>query len=117
MVPKKYIGEAFAVAGAFALLLLPLRDNLLMSIFQSRDLDRTLQLLQGRPVFFGPEAMGGGHLPGGLYYYLLAIPVALAGDWHGAWYLEILLSTMALAALWIFARHFFGGIAAILVAA
>lgn len=67
--------------------------------FQTRDLERARQVAQGALIFWGPEATGGGNLPGGLYYWMMAPALSLAGSWKGAWY--------AIAAIWAIARVLF----------
>lgn len=54
--------------------------------FQTRDLDRALQVASGKVILWGPELTGGGHLPGGLYYWLMAIPLIFDTTWVGPWY-------------------------------
>lgn len=61
-------------------------------VFQARDLHRARTVLEGIPIFFGPEVTGGGNLPGGFYYYLLAPALYLGGGgWMAAWKLMMLL--------------------------
>jgi hypothetical protein len=64
-------------------------------IFQSRDLERARNLLQGHLIFFGPEMTGGGYLPGPLYYYLLSIGMTFKANWIGAWYMQLTLAYLA----------------------
>lgn len=54
-------------------------------IFQERDILRAQELLNGFPIFFGPEMTGGGFLPGPFYYYLLTPPLWLGLGWEGVW--------------------------------
>jgi hypothetical protein len=70
------------------------------SIFQARDLARAEQVLQGHPIFFGPEATGGGNLPGGLYYWLLALPLATGYGWLAAWVTMAVVAGVMMALLW-----------------
>lgn len=71
-------------------------------IFQDRDLDRARQLAQGSLIFFGPEVLGGGNLPGGFYYFLLSIPYFLGLDWSACWQLMIILLSVGIGLAWIF---------------
>ncbi len=71
-------------------------------IFQDRDLDRARQLAQGSLIFFGPEVLGGGNLPGGFYYFLLSIPYFLGLDWSACWQLMIILLSAGIGLAWIF---------------
>lgn len=60
-------------------------------VFQSRDLARALELLQGHSIFFGPEMTGGGNLPGPAYYALLAGAFAIHPSWWSAWWAMLVL--------------------------
>ena len=53
--------------------------------FTERDIRRAEEVLRGKLIFFGPEATGGGNLPGGLFYYLLAIPLFFGFEGTGIW--------------------------------
>ncbi len=78
------------------------------SIFLARDLDRARLLSAGHLILFGPEASGGGHLPGSFYYFLLAAPLRLGFGWKATWQLQIAMMSGAYSALWIFFRRRFG---------
>ncbi len=73
-------------------------------VFQNRDMARAFELLNGTPIFFGPEMTGGGHLPGPLYYFLLAPPLALHPTWVAAWYMMMVLTGAGLVFGWSFMR-------------
>jgi hypothetical protein len=81
------LGWAFAAAVLFLLAVDFGRaySNTQIFIFQTRDLARAALVAAGQPIFYGPEVTGGGNLPGGFYYYLLALPLALVGGWEAAW--------------------------------
>lgn len=50
-------------------------------IYQGRDILRASDLaFNGNWFWYGPELLGGGYLPGGLYYALLAIPIWLTNN-------------------------------------
>jgi hypothetical protein len=83
-------------------------------IFQDRDLERAKQLAGGSLVFFGPEMLGGGNLPGGFYYYLLSIPYLLGLNWSACWYLMIILLSTGIGLAWIFIASMFGYFSAII---
>jgi hypothetical protein len=112
---KTALEFAFVALLAFVLFL-GFFDSTWPSIFQARDFRRTEELLRGHPIFFGPEQTGGGNLPGGFYYLLLAAPLALGG-WEAAWCWMVLLAALSAAVLWIFARKNFGLSCAVLVLA
>ncbi len=65
-------------------------------IFQARDLDRAMGLLRGTIPWFGPELSGGGHVPGGFYYWLLALPLSISSDWRGTWAWMVVLAALAM---------------------
>ena len=77
-------------------------------IFQDRDLERAKQLVKGSLIFFGPEVLGGGNLPGGFYYYILSIPYLLELDWSACWQLMIILLSAGIGLAWIFIVSTFG---------
>jgi len=68
--------------------------------FQGRDIERAMGVLQGRPIFFGPEASGGGNLPGGFYYLLLAVGLKLGGGWRGCLAMMHILGALSVAFTW-----------------
>lgn len=72
-----------------------LYDHSLLSIFQERDIGRALELSKGHMIFFGPEVIGGGHLPGPFYYMLLALPLSLGFGVTGCWYLMTAMASLA----------------------
>lgn len=72
-----------------------LYDHSLFSIFQERDIGRALELSKGHMIFFGPEVIGGGHLPGPFYYMLLALPLSLGFGATGCWYLMTAMASLA----------------------
>lgn len=95
--------ETSAVFLVFFLLTLSQRDYTFSQMYMARDLDRAFEVLNGKPIWFGPELSGGGHLPGGFFYYLLAFFVAFPGGWENA-FLGVSLLTGAAAAfgyLWL----------------
>ncbi len=73
-------------------------------VFQERDLTRAAALLNGSPIFFGPEMTGGGNLPGPLYYFLLALPMSMGGDWTSIWYYMIGLTAGGAVIGWSYVR-------------
>lgn len=81
-----------------------LKDDLWLSIFQTRDLARAQALLAGQTIFYGPEMTGGGNLPGPFYYVLLAAALAWRSDWLAAWSWLLILCGLGvgvtLAVLW-----------------
>src|SRR6185312_10215696 len=82
------------------------------NIFQERDLARAQQWVAGKPIFFGPELSGGGHLPGPFYYALLYLPLALGWGWQGAQNLMVALTALGAGSFWFFLRRNFGFTAA-----
>lgn len=84
------------------------RDHFTITIFQARDLARAEALAAGIPVFFGPEMSGGGLLPGGFYYALLAAPKLLGLDYQGLRIFQLVLLAVSVTLLWRFFRRHFG---------
>jgi hypothetical protein len=72
-----------------------LYSQTLFYVFQTRDLSRAREILQGKNYFFGPEMTGGGNLPGPLYYYLLSFALLFKNTWLSAWWLQLTLSLVA----------------------
>lgn len=89
------LGALFAMHLVFVVDLPQLMRSTLFYIFQTRDLERALALIEGRMIFFGPEMTGGGNLPGPFYYFLLASGLIFDPSWQSAWYLLILLGGAA----------------------
>lgn len=87
------------------------------TVFQQRDIARALHAAAGQPIFFGPEMSGGGLLPGGFYYYLLAIPAAIGGTVSAMRIFQLLLYALAVLACWSFARRKLGFYPALLALA
>lgn len=96
--------ESLAVSCAALWIFLNLWDASRLSVFQVRDLDRAMALAAGNSIFFGPETMGGGTLPGGFYYWLLSMPFRFGFDWTGAWFMMTGLAAASAGVLWAFAR-------------
>jgi hypothetical protein len=91
----------------FAALLFPLQailDVAKFTVFTTRDLDRAQLLAAGRLIFFGPEASGGGHLPGPFYYFLLAAPLKLGLGWKAIWQLQFAMTAAGVSLIWLFVR-------------
>ena len=82
--------EFILVALAAFLLFQPLWATARFTDFQARDLSRAEALLRGAWIFYGPVTTGGGNLPGGFYYSILALPLAMGLGWQGAFWLMIL---------------------------
>lgn len=81
-------------------------------IYESRDILRAQQVAAGNFIFYGPETSGGGFLPGGFYYYLTSIPLALGFSWHGIWWQMILLLGVGVAGIWAYFKKHLGWTAA-----
>lgn len=81
-------------------------------IFQARDMERARQILEGRLIFFGPEITGGGNLLGPLYYYLMALPLAIWNSWQSVWGWMMVLTAAGAAAGWLWLRARLGPAAA-----
>lgn len=101
--------ETALVGVIVAIYISGLCNEAVLFTFQARDLARALELLQGHPIFFGPEATSGGYLPGGFYYLLLAVPLALGLGWKGTWLLLAFFHGVTAAILWRFGRTVLGG--------
>lgn len=110
----RYVGEGILAALAVFLLWAALEPVVSVSLFQARDVARAAQLAAGHPIFFGPETQGGGHLPGGFFYAVLALPVLLGLGWSGQWFWMIALYAGAAGLSWAFYRKHLGRIAALI---
>lgn len=106
--------EALVIGSILFIVFQDLNDGIYFSIYQARDIDRAYAVAAGHSVLFGPEMSGGGHLPGGFYYGLLALALKLVGGWKSCWELAIFLLATSGAALWFFTRRFFGVLSACL---
>ena len=109
--------ECALVAMASFLLFQPLWAAARFTDFQARDLSRAQELLRGVWIFYGPETTGGGNLPGGFYYAILALPLALGLGWQGAFWLMILGISISAAMIWHFFRNRFSRTVALASAA
>lgn len=83
----------FFIANPFLLF-----NKTIFYIFQSRDIKRALEILQGHFVFFGPEMTGGGNLPGPLYYLVLSFALFFKANWISAWIMQLILSLVGVVA-------------------
>jgi hypothetical protein len=103
---RKNLLLALPLAVYFGLLLdLPyVLQRTVFYAFQSRDLGRALELLNGTPIFYGPEMTGGGNLPGPLYYLLLAPSLWFGATWENAWTEMIVLAAAAGTVAWLYFR-------------
>ncbi len=90
-----------------------LGDELKIEIYQARDLLRAFGITQGNHVYRGPELSGGGALPGPLYYWILALPMAVTGDLWSARFSLFALTAAAAALLWDFCDRLGGKWAAV----
>jgi hypothetical protein len=102
----KYFLFAAAAFGYFLYAVDPssLFEKTLTYIFQARDLARGEHFAAGFWIHYGPEMTGGGHLPGPLYYLLLAVPSALGGSWEWVWGAMIVFAGVGAVAGWQFLR-------------
>jgi hypothetical protein len=96
--------EALLIAVACAVFAQRILPDAGFSSFLGRDLDRAHLLLQGHPIFYGPELSGGGHLPGGFFYALISLPLALGLGWKGVFLLQSLLAGVSGGLIWFFLR-------------
>jgi hypothetical protein len=83
-------------------------------IYQARDLFRIDEIIQGTPIFYGPEMFGGGHLPGPFYYLMYLLPYHYGGieavaSWHYIYY------SIAVSVLCNFAYKRWGRISALII--
>jgi hypothetical protein len=83
-------------------------------VFQERDIQRAIELAHGKFIAYGPEVTGGGHLFGPFFYFLLAIPALAGSPWHGAWWLMVMLSSLASVLIWAFLKKNAGASSALL---
>src|SRR5437763_652159 len=70
------------------------------SIYQARDIQRALDLLNGHWIWYGPDLSGGGTLPGPFYYWLLALPLLIFGNWESLIWLNLTLASAAAVGFW-----------------
>ncbi|MBX3022928.1 MAG: hypothetical protein KF799_14735 [Bdellovibrionales bacterium] len=80
------------------------RDLVYFTIFQERDLERARLIAEGHWLFYGPEMVGGGHLPGPFYYFLMALPLRLGLGWNGCWALVAIIGALTFTLTWTFFR-------------
>lgn len=73
------------------------------NVFNQRDYLRIQDILNGHPVFYGPELSRNGHIPGAFYYYLLLIPYALAG-YMGPVFVMFFLLSLGFGFFWMICR-------------
>lgn len=78
-----------------------------LSIYQGRDIQRALDLLKQNWIWHGPELSGGGTLPGPFYYWLLALPLSLFGNWESLIWFNIFLASVAAVGFWRFGSMYF----------
>lgn len=101
--PRRLIEFAIASIIAFSLLI-PIYKIGHLQTYQARDLLRAQEVLRGNLIFFGPEASGGGYLPGGAYYYFLAALLSVGLHWEGIFYAMLFLHALGIGFLWTFFR-------------
>jgi hypothetical protein len=103
---RKNLILALPLIGYFALLAdLPyVLQRTVFYAFQTRDLNRAFELLNGNSIFYGPEMTGGGNLPGPLYYFLLVPALIFGNAWEHAWLEMVLLAAFAAVAAWWYLR-------------
>ena len=109
---RRVLAEALAFFIVILALLHTTFAHAFFVVFGARDLDRGRLFAAGVPILFGPEMNNGGHLPGGFFYLLLALPLKMGLGWRGAWELQIGLTALGAAATWLFLRRRFGFFAA-----
>lgn len=86
---------------SYCLLSLLNPNNLIVSIYQSRDIHHSFNLLNGEFVWYGPDFFGGGKTPGPFYYWLLALPLLITKTWHSLLPFSNLLAAASLAWLYL----------------
>ena len=115
MTTRKLI-ETFLISIGLILLLMsvlePLQGILRMNIYQARDITRAMELSFSNWIYFGPEASGGGFLPGNLYYLLLSVPLKLKLGWKGVWWELNFLTAFSITLMFMYFRHRLGVLAA-----
>lgn len=101
-----HIGEFIAVFlySLWAYSLVDISKFVRVTSFQVRDLARAHELLHGNWIFFGPEMTGGGHLPGPIFYILLAAALKIKDIWTSPLELMVGLNALAAAAGWLYFR-------------
>lgn len=107
-------------AVVFVYLCFNIPDNfksLYFHTFMRRDMDRALELLKGHLIFFGPEASGGGYLPGPLIYFMLAGALLFSPFWQSCFWLLINLFLGMAVAGWLWFRQRFGVVGGFLLLA
>ena len=85
----------------------------IFNIYQARDIQRTLELINGQWIWYGPDLSGGGHTPGPFYYYLLAIPLSIFGTWQSVLWLQHILVSGAITLFYCFIKNKYDSVAAI----
>jgi hypothetical protein len=74
---------------------------ILPNVFNLRDYLRIQEIINGHPIFYGPELSKNGNIPGAFYYYFLLIPFKLGGFMACA-YLMYAMSALVFGLSWIF---------------
>ncbi len=89
--------EAALIALFYFLLLAPQHQTARLYLFMERDLLRSQAVAQGSLILFGPESTGGGNLPGGLFYWIMAIGQLVRPGLESAWILIVAAFSLTLA--------------------
>ena len=68
----------------------------LPSIYQARDIVRSLEIFnKGNFIWYGPDLTGGGQLPGPFYYYVIGPLTALFSNFMASYYLQYALAVFS----------------------
>jgi hypothetical protein len=78
--------------------------NIVFTIFQGRDLRRTVELLNGNWIWHGPDLSAGGYTPGPFYYWLMALPFSIFKSWESLVWFNFFLMSGAAVILWFIGR-------------
>ena len=102
--PLKACLEVFVLTLVLFSVLRPITNFFCFSIFTERDINRIYDLIDGYPVWHGPELSWGGFTPGSFFYFYLSPSVYFAGL-NG--YVNHLLISFCLGAalLWSIIKH------------
>lgn len=92
--------ESVLLIGILFCLFFILRESFCLTIYQVRDIERAQLVSHGSLALFGSEMSGGGHLPGGFYYCLMALVWSLFENIESLFLFMVMLMCCGAAIVW-----------------
>ncbi len=89
-------------------------DEVMLSVFNCRDISRAANWWNGQALVYGPETAGGGFTPGPFYYILLSPLLLAKANWSHIIQFNFILSSFSIALLYYFIARKWDRIQAIL---